>query len=56
LLGPFGGWKDEYEVSADGKTLTLHRKPSKNGIVGGQIDRGGVVHPIQVIAIFERVQ
>jgi hypothetical protein len=56
LLGPFGGWKDEYEVSADGKSLVLHRIAGKTGIVGGQMDRNGVVHSVQVISIFEKVQ
>lgn len=26
-VGPFGGWKKEYAVSADGKTLTVHELP-----------------------------
>jgi hypothetical protein len=56
LLGPFGGWRDEYEISADGKTLTMHRMPSKTGIVGGQVDRNGAAHTVQVISIFERIQ
>ena len=56
LIGPFGGWKDEYEVSADGKTLKCHRIPSKTGLVVTRRDRTGVAHIDQVIMIFERVQ
>jgi hypothetical protein len=54
LLGPFGGWTDNYEVSADSKVLTLHRTPSKTRLIGGRIDRNGVIHTSEVVCIFER--
>jgi hypothetical protein len=56
LSGPFGGWTDDYEVNADGKTLTLRRMLSKAGAVVGQPDRAGIGHSANVIAIFERVR
>jgi hypothetical protein len=56
LLGPFGGWKDEYEVSADGKEMTMRRIPSNGGIVAGKMDSKGAVHSVQVIMVFDRVR
>ena len=56
LSTEFGGWTDKYEVSSDGKTLTGRRIQSTSGVIGGMIDRNGVVHSIQTIAVFDRVQ
>jgi hypothetical protein len=33
LQNRFGEWRDRYEVSSDGKTMTLHRVPSPNNMV-----------------------
>jgi hypothetical protein len=55
LSTKFGGWTDKYEVSSDGKTLTGRRIQGKTGVIGGVMDRNGVAHPVQVIAVFDRV-
>ena len=55
LSTQFGSWTDKYEVSSDGKTLTGRRIQGKTGVIGGVMDRNGVVHPVEVIAVFDRV-
>ncbi len=52
LRGPFGGWKDDYEVSLNGKTLTLRRVLNEGRV--HVTYRKGQSH--QVISIFEKVQ
>jgi hypothetical protein len=52
LQGPFGGWKDDYEVSPDGKTLTLRRVLNEGRV--HVTYRNGQSH--EVILIFEKVQ
>ncbi len=58
-VGPFGVWKREYAVSADGKTLTVHDLPKLSGsattIVGGKMDSNGVVHPVHQVLVFEKI-
>lgn len=54
-LGPFGGWKKEYAVSADGKTLTVHELPGNSRIITGRIDSKGVIHPVQHVLVFEKI-
>jgi hypothetical protein len=52
-----GGWTDKYEVTSDGKTMTLHRFPSNNGIVGAYIEKDGTVRrQPQYVLVFDRVQ
>jgi len=43
LKTSFGGWTDKYEVSSDGKTMTLHRVPSNKALVGSYIGKDGTV-------------
>jgi hypothetical protein len=54
-VGPFGGWKKEYAVSSDGKTLTVHELPGHPKIVVGKIDSKGVIHPAQHVLVFEKI-
>jgi hypothetical protein len=54
-VGPFGGWKKEYAVSADGKTLTVHELPGHPKIIAGKIDAKGVVHPVQHVLVYEKI-
>lgn len=55
LSTQFGGWTDKYEVSSDGKTMTGRQIQGKTGVIGGVMDRNGVVRPLQVTAVFDRV-
>jgi hypothetical protein len=43
LISTFGGWTDKYEVSADGKTMALHRVPSNKGVAGVMVEKDGTV-------------
>jgi hypothetical protein len=55
-VGPFGGGKKEYAVSADGKTLTVHElRGSATGIIGGKMDSNGVIHPFEQVLVFEKI-
>lgn len=54
-VGPFGGWKKEYAVSADGKTLTVRDLPGNSKIIAGKIDSKGVIHPVQHVLVFEKI-
>jgi hypothetical protein len=54
-VGPFGGWKREYAVSADGKTLTVHDFPGNSKIIVGKRDSNGVIHPVQHLLVFEKI-
>jgi hypothetical protein len=54
-VGPFGGWKKEYAVSADGKTLTVHELPGNSKIIVGKRDSNGVIHPVQHVLVFEKI-
>lgn len=54
-VGAFGGWKKEYAVSADGKTLMVHDLPGDSKIVVGFKDSSGVIHPVQHVLVFERI-
>ena len=53
-----GAWTDKYEVSSDGKTMTLHRVSSKNAaVVGGFIEKDGTLRrQPQYILVFDRVE
>lgn len=52
-----GGWADKYEVSQNGKTMTLHRVLDNGTVIGGRIDRNGVLQPQpEYILVFERVK
>jgi hypothetical protein len=54
-VGSFGGWKKEYAVSADGKTLTVHELPGHPKIIAGNMDSKGVMHPVQQVLVFEKI-
>jgi hypothetical protein len=54
-LGPFGGGQDRYEVSADGKTMTIRTIPGKTGLVGGKLENGVLISAPPVL-VFDRVQ
>lgn len=58
-VGPFGGWKKEYAVSADGKTLTVHELPELSGsattIIGGKMDSNRAIHPVHPVLVFEKI-
>jgi hypothetical protein len=54
-VGAFGGWKKEYTVSTDGKTLTVHELPGNSKIIVGKRDSNGVFHPVQHVLVFERI-
>ena len=54
-VGPFGVWKKEYAISADGKTLTIHDFPGNSKIIVGRADSKGVIHPVQRVLVFERI-
>lgn len=54
-VGPFGGWKKEYAVGADGNTLTVRELPGHPKIVVGKRDSKGVIHPVQQVLVFERI-
>ena len=58
LRSQFGGWTDNYEVSADGKTMTLHRVvPKNNPVIGGYIEKDGTVRKEpQYVLVFDRVE
>lgn len=51
-----GAWTDKYEVSSDGKTMTLRRVPSKNAMVlGGFVEKNGTVRrQPQYVLVFNR--
>jgi len=52
-----GGWADKYEVSSDGKTMTLHRVLDNKGLVGGYIEKDGTVRrQPEYVAVFDRVE
>jgi hypothetical protein len=52
-----GGWTDKYEVSSDGKIMTLHRVASSKGLVGGYIEKDGTVRrQSQYILVFDRTE
>jgi hypothetical protein len=52
-----GGWTDKYEVSSDGKTLTLHRVASNRGLVGGYIEKDGTVRrQTQYVLVFDHAE
>jgi hypothetical protein len=53
----FGGWTDKYEISSDGKTMTLHRVGSNKGLVGGYVEKDGTVRRLpEFVAVFDRVE
>jgi hypothetical protein len=58
-IGPFGGWKKEYAVSTDGKTLTVYELPELSSapgtIIGGKMDSNGVIHPVHPVLVFEKI-
>jgi len=54
-VGAFGGWKKEYAVSTDGKTLTVHELPGNSKIIGDKIDSNGVIRPVQHVLVFEKI-
>jgi len=54
-LGPFGGPKEEYTVSADGKALTVRELPGNSRIIAGKIDSSGVFHSVQHVLVFEKI-
>ncbi|HWY55447.1 MAG TPA: hypothetical protein VNZ03_13335 [Terriglobales bacterium] len=56
LISQFGGWKDEYEVSNDGTTMTMHRQESQTGIIGGKIDSNGRFHRPEHIFVFDKMK
>ena len=57
LTTPFGGWTDKYEVSPDGKTMTLRRVSDNKGVVGGYIEKDGSMRrQRQYVLVFERVE
>jgi hypothetical protein len=57
LTTTFGGWTDKYEVSPDGKTLTLRRVPNNTRSVGGYIEKDGTVRrQSQYVLVFERAE
>ena len=57
LISTFGGWMDKYQVSADGKTMTLHRVPVNNGVVGVYVEKNGTVRrQSQHLVVFDRVE
>ena len=56
LIGRFGGWTDEYEVSNDGTTMTMHRHESKTGIIAGKIESNGTFHRPAHIFVFEKMK
>ncbi len=53
LKNRFGEWTDKYEVSSDGKTMTLHRVPSTNNMV---IEGVGLLREPQYVLVFDRVE
>ena len=56
LISPFGGWTDKYEVSADGKTMTLHRV-SITGVAGVQVEKDGTERREgQHLVVFDRAE
>ena len=55
-VGPFGGSKEEYAVSVDGKTLTVHELPdSAPKLVAGKTDSNGVFHRFEQVLVFEKI-
>jgi hypothetical protein len=56
LKTQFGGWTDKYEVSSDGKTMTLHRVEGNAGLVGGYMEKDGTMrHQPEYVAVFDRL-
>jgi hypothetical protein len=52
-----GGWTDKYEVSSDGKFMTLHRDMSKSKVVGGYIEKDGSLRrQPPYFLVFERME
>ncbi len=56
LITPLGGWKDEYEVSNDGTTLTMHRYEAQGGIVAGKVDGSEAMHRFEQIFVFDKMK
>ncbi len=56
LITPLGGWKDEYEVSNDGTTMTMHRFETPGGIVAGKVDDSGAMHRFEQIFVFDKMK
>jgi hypothetical protein len=54
-VGPFGGWKKEYSVSAGGKTLTVRELQGNPRLIAGKRDSNGVIHPVRQLLVFERI-
>lgn len=54
-VGPFGGWKKEYKVSADGQTLTVHELSGNPRMILGKTDSRGVFHPFHQLLVFQRI-
>jgi hypothetical protein len=55
-VSPPIGWKREFAVSVDGKTLTVHELPgSTSRIIGGKIDSNGVIRRLEQVLVFDRI-
>ncbi|HEY6129419.1 MAG TPA: hypothetical protein VIW23_14690 [Candidatus Acidoferrum sp.] len=54
-MGPFGGAKEEYTVSSDGKTLTVHELPGNSNVIAGKVDSKRVIHPVRHVLVFEKI-
>jgi len=54
-VGAFGGWKKEFVVSADGRSLTIHELPGNSKVIVGRKDSNGVIHPVQHVLVFEKI-
>ena len=54
-VGSFGGGKEEYTVSADGKTLTVHELPGNSTLIAGKLASNGVFHQVQHVLVFEKI-
>jgi len=52
LSTSFGGWKDEYEVSRDSTTMTMHR----HLVPGRVVAMGREGQPVQDIFLFDKVK
>lgn len=55
-VSPPIGWKSEFAVSADGKTLTVHELPgSASRIIGGKVDSNGVIRRFEQVLVFDKI-
>lgn len=55
LVSHFGGWTDKYEVSSDGKSMTLHRVRGNKGLVGGYVEKDGTLRRLpEYVLVFDR--